>query len=93
MSRVLAPGVTISGSALTQLVAAAAESVEGVRVRRPRRGLDLGEDGRLELGLGVRYGLVLPECARAVQERVANALVTMCDLTPAGIDVTVEELD
>ena len=33
----LAPGVTVSDAAFAQLVVRAAEQVEGVRVRRPKR--------------------------------------------------------
>ena len=70
----------------------AAEQVDGVRVRKPRRGVELAE-GRLELGLAAAYGLVLPELARDVQSRVAAAVERMCGIRLAGIDVTIEELD
>ena len=33
-----------------------------------------------------------PEVARGVQERVADALGTMCDVTVTGVDVSIEEL-
>ena len=73
--------ITVTPSALAGLVIQAAEAVDGVQVRRGRRRLDidvaLGE-ARVRLELSARYGLVLPDVARDVQERVADALVTMC---------------
>jgi uncharacterized alkaline shock family protein YloU len=87
--------VTVSDSVLTQIAVRAAESVDAVRVRRPRRNVDVTlEDGRVRasLSLAVRRGTVLPETARAVQERVADALGRMCDATVEGIDVVVEEI-
>ena len=88
--------ITIPPGTLAQIVQSAAESVDGVRVRRPRRALELevtGARARVALELRVRYGLVLPELARSVQERVAGALGTMCGLDVEAIDVAVEELD
>ena len=96
MAHELAAGVTVSDAALQQIVVHAAGSVDGARVRRPRRGLEIGvADGRarVELELTARYDTVLPELARAVQERVAEALRTMCGLEPAAVDVTIEELE
>jgi uncharacterized alkaline shock family protein YloU len=69
--------IEVTAGALAQIVQRAVESVEGARVRRPRRGLDLRlEDGRarVDLELAARYGIVLPDLARDVQERVAEAL-------------------
>jgi uncharacterized alkaline shock family protein YloU len=88
--------VTIATAALTQIVLQAAEGVEGARVRRPRRHLDVEvADGRahVELELAVRYGLALPEVARDVQAGVAGALRTMCGVDITAVDVSVEELD
>ena len=88
--------IDVTGGALAQIVQRAAESVEGARVRRPRRGLDLRlEDGRarVELELAVRYGIVLPEAARDVQARVAEALEAMVDLDVEAVDVSIEELE
>ena len=81
-------GVTITDSALTQIVAAAAEQVEGARVRR--RGVAL-HDERVEVALSARYGTVLPELARDVQEQIADALATMCGLQ-VRVDVSVDEV-
>ena len=83
-------GITITDAALSQIVVGAAEQVEGVRVRR-RRGVE-PQDGRVTLSLAARYGTVLPDLARDVQTRVAEALSTMCDLR-VSVDVSIEELD
>jgi uncharacterized alkaline shock family protein YloU len=93
--RILAPGVKVTDVALTQIVVQAAQAVDGARVRRPRRHLEIAlADGeaRVALELSVAYGKVLPEVARDVQERVAAALGTMCGVTVAAVDVSVEEL-
>jgi uncharacterized alkaline shock family protein YloU len=88
--------ITVTPSALAGLVIHAAEAVDGVEVRRGRRRLDidvtLGE-ARVRLELSARYGLVLPEVAREVQERVADALATMCALRIGNVDVSVEEVE
>jgi uncharacterized alkaline shock family protein YloU len=86
--------VSITSSALGRAVAAAAERVEGVRVRRPRRGIDLaisGDRARVSLVLAARHGLVLPEAVRSVQERVAELLLATVGLG-STVDVTVEEV-
>ncbi len=93
--KTLAPGVKVTDSALTQIVVRAAEQGGGVRARRPRRHLDVEvADGsaRVALELAVTYGHVLPDVARGVQERVADALGTMCAVTVTGVDVSIEEL-
>ena len=79
----LGPGIELADAAFVALVVRAAQSVEGVRVRRPRK---------LELD-GARLGLVLPELARDVQARVHEAVETMCGIRLAGVDVTIEVLD
>jgi uncharacterized alkaline shock family protein YloU len=88
--------ITVTPSALAGLIIQAAESVDGVQVRRGRRRLDvdvtLGEAG-VRLELSARYGLVLPEVAREVQERVADALATMCAVRIGRVDVSVEEVE
>ena len=88
--------IDVTAGALAQIVQRAVESVDGARVRRPRRGLDLRlDDGRarVELELAARYGTVLPDLARDVQERVADALSTMVDLDVEAVDVSIEELE
>jgi uncharacterized alkaline shock family protein YloU len=52
-----------------------------------------GEGARVRLELAARYGVVLPELARLVQERVAEALTTMCKVSIDAIDVSVEEVE
>ncbi|NUT55015.1 MAG: Asp23/Gls24 family envelope stress response protein [Thermoleophilia bacterium] len=88
--------VRIEGDALAGLVLSAAGLVDGARARRPRRGLDVDvSDGsvRVQLELAARYGTVLPELARRVQERVTEALRTSAGLAVERVDVTIEELD
>jgi uncharacterized alkaline shock family protein YloU len=88
--------ITITPAALTQVVVRAAEGTAGAHVRRPRRGLEIElEDGhaRVELELAARFGLVLPDLARDVQERVSGALEGMCGLVVDAVDVSVEELE
>ena len=88
--------ITVTPPALAGLVVQAAESVDGVQVRRRRRRLEidvaLGE-ARVRLELTARYGLVLPDVAREVQERVADALVTMCGVSIGSVDISVEEVE
>jgi uncharacterized alkaline shock family protein YloU len=88
--------ITVTPSALQSLVAQAGDSVEGARVRRGRRRLEIDVSAghahvRLELSAG--YGAILPQVARAVQEEVAAALATMCAVEVDGIDVFVEEIE
>jgi uncharacterized alkaline shock family protein YloU len=88
--------INVTPSALEQIVQRAAETVEGARVRRPRRGLDLRvDDGRVqvEVELAAGYGIVLPDLARDVQERIAEALATMVELDVQSVDVSIEELE
>ena len=87
--------IRIEGDALSALVITAAELVDGARVRRPRRGLDVsvtGERATIELELAARYGTVLPALAREVQESVSAALLGSAGLA-AAVDVSIEELD
>jgi uncharacterized alkaline shock family protein YloU len=87
--------IRIEGDALSALVITAAESVDGARVRRPRRGLDVsvaGEKATIELELAARYGASLPSLARQVQASVAAALHESAGLA-AAVDVSIEELD
>ena len=88
--------ITVTAGALTRLVADAAELVDGARVRRRRRGLEvLQANGRatVSLELAARYGAVLPGLAHEVQERVAAALAEMCGLEVDCVDVTIEEIE
>jgi uncharacterized alkaline shock family protein YloU len=88
--------ITLTPSALAGLVTHAAEAIEGVQVRRGRCRLEVGfADGtaRVRLELTARYGVVLPELARRVQERVTEALATMCRIRVEAVDVSVEEVE
>lgn len=88
--------ITITPAALTQIVVRAAEQAEGARLRRPRRGLEIElENGhvRVELELAARFGVVLPDLAREVQERVSGALGGMCSLVVDAVHVSIEELE
>jgi uncharacterized alkaline shock family protein YloU len=88
--------ITVTPPALAGLVVQAAEAVDGVQVRRGRRRLEIDvalDEARVRLELTARYGLVLPEVARDVQERVADALATMCALQIGSVDVSVEEVE
>jgi len=92
------PGGTIriEGDALAALVVAAAEHVDGARVRRPRRGLSVAiADGRarVELELAVRYGASLPELGASVQQAVSEALRRSAGLEVDAVDVSIEELE
>ncbi len=81
--------ITLVPAALTQLVVAAAESVEAARVRRPKRTVQV-EHGTVSLGLAVAHGASLLEVAREVQERVAAAVSATCGLEVEAVDVVVE---
>ena len=87
--------ITVTPGALARLVIRAAEAVDGAEVRRGRRRLDIDVregDARVRLELNARYGAVLPELARSVQEQVADALATMCGVNVEAVDVSVEEI-
>lgn len=86
--------ITITPSALAELVSRAAETVDGGEVRHGRRRLDIDTSegsARVRLELTVRYGVVLPELARNVQQRVTDALASMCGVVQ-GVDVSMEEV-
>jgi uncharacterized alkaline shock family protein YloU len=88
--------IAVTAPVLASLVTKAAEEVDGARVRRGRRRLEIDvtrERARVRLELAARYGVVLPELAHRVQERVAEALTTMCRVKIEAIDVSVEEVE
>jgi uncharacterized alkaline shock family protein YloU len=88
--------ITVPSDVLSEIVARSVGRVDGVRLRRRRRGIDVDvTDGRarVSLELAVRFGLVLPEVARQVQEEVGAALRALCGLEPEAVDVSIEELD
>ena len=87
--------ISITPAALQQLIAHAAEAVDGVRVRRLKRGLEVQlADGRCRVSLEVTatYGTQLAEVGEAVQEHVAEALRRMLEVEVDAVDVAVEEL-
>jgi uncharacterized alkaline shock family protein YloU len=93
--RSAAGSVTVTAAALSRLVAQAVSSVDGARLRRPRRGLEIRHaDGRasVTLELSVRHGGAMPELARAVQERVAEALARTGGFEVERVDVEIEEV-
>jgi uncharacterized alkaline shock family protein YloU len=81
--------ITVPDAVLVEIAARAAESVDGVQVRR-RRVVDL-DGGAVRLGLAARRGDPLASVGERVQEQVAAAFRAMCalDLT---VDVAIEEL-
>jgi uncharacterized alkaline shock family protein YloU len=91
-----AGSIRIDGGALAALVIAAAERVDGARVPRPRRGLDVVvSEGKahVELELAAPYGTVLPGLGLEVQASVAGVLRDSAGLVVDGVDVSIQELD
>jgi uncharacterized alkaline shock family protein YloU len=87
--------ITVTAGALTRLVAHAAQEVEGVRVRRPKRAVEVSwaeERASVSLGLSARYGEPLPGLAHAVQERVADAVAGVSGLEVERVDVEIDEV-
>jgi uncharacterized alkaline shock family protein YloU len=81
--------VTVPDSALVQIAVRAAESVEGIRVRRKRSVDAEGRIARLEVS--VHGNEPLTGAGEAVQLAVSRALATMCGIDVA-VDVAIEEL-
>jgi uncharacterized alkaline shock family protein YloU len=88
----------ITQDALDGAAAAAAASVDGVvvadnRLLRPRGHgavVTVAADRvRARLELACRYGVVLPDAARAVQAAVADALGCLTGLTVDAVDVEI----
>ena len=87
--------IELPSAALASLVVRAAESVPGVRVRRPRRGLEIAVDGdRAAVQVGVVGPLdgVLPDVGVRVQRSIADALRASVSLD-ASVSVVFEELE
>ena len=87
--------ITVTAAAINELVASAARSVEGVRLRRPRRAVEVRyADGRasVSLELGAMHGQPLAELAVAVQERVGDALGRVSGLEVERVDVEIAEI-
>ena len=91
--RTLADGIRLTDQVVAQIVVRAAEGVAGVKVKRPRRHLDVdiaGGEGRVSIDVTVAHGTVIPVAALDVQHRVADAVGTMCGVTVRSVDVNVE---
>ncbi len=87
--------VTVTAAALERLVVQAAQSVNGARVRRPKRSVEVDHtQGGVSVSfeLAVEAGVPVPELARAVQERVASAVAATSGLEVERVDVSVEEI-
>jgi uncharacterized alkaline shock family protein YloU len=87
--------ITVPAGTLAAVVASAAELVDGARVRRPRRSIDVEVEGgsaTVSLRVAARDGVALTELAAEVQERVAHAIERMCGVEVRSVDVAVEEL-
>jgi uncharacterized alkaline shock family protein YloU len=87
--------ISVSPAALERLVVQAAQSVDGARVRRPKRSVEVEHlDGRASVSfeLAVERGVPVPELARTVQERVAEAVAATSGLQVERVDVSVEEI-
>ena len=90
----------ISTDILARYAADAALGIDGVRglVEGPRQrqqGVKIRVDDDVvgvELHLAVEWGSNVPDVGRAVQSRVVEYLSTMADLTPATVDVIVDDI-
>jgi uncharacterized alkaline shock family protein YloU len=81
--------VTVPDDVLVAIAVRAAESVEGIRVRR-RRAVDV-EQQLVRLSVSARRGEPLLELAERAQDAVAAMLKGMCGIE-ARVDVAVGEL-
>jgi hypothetical protein len=87
--------VTVTAAALERLVVQAAQSVNGARVRRPKRSVEVDHtQGGVSVSfeLAVEAGVPVPDLAQAVQERVASAVAATSGLEVERVDVSVEEI-
>lgn len=87
--------VELTSTALASLVVRAAESVPGVRVRRPRRGLAIAVDGSratVELDVVGPLEEVLPDVGEQVQRSVGDALRVSASLE-ASVAILFEEVE
>jgi uncharacterized alkaline shock family protein YloU len=93
--RVPEGAITIAPAALERVVVRAAQTVDGARVRRPKRsvGIEHGA-GRASVSfeVAVEHGVSVPRLARALQERVSEAVAATSGLVVERVDVYVEEI-
>lgn len=86
--------IELTSAALASLVVRAAESVPGVRARRPRRGLTIGVEGShasVEIEVVGPLDGVLPDVGEQVQRAIADAVHASAGLDVA-VSVVFEEL-
>jgi uncharacterized alkaline shock family protein YloU len=87
--------ITVAAVALDRVVVRAAESVQGARVRRPKRSVDVAHGAgfaSVSFELAIEQGVPVPELARTVQERVADAVAATSGLDVERVEVTVAEI-
>jgi hypothetical protein len=86
--------IELTGAALASLVVRAAESVPGVRVRRPRRALDVAIDGssaHVAVGMTGPLDGILTDVGESAQRAIAEAVGAATGLA-VSVDVSFEEL-
>ena len=86
--------VTIPAATVAAPIKTAAEAVAGARIRHRRHVEVQADETRVHVSieLAARFGTTLPGLARGVQERVRDALETMCGVTVDAVDVAIEEV-
>lgn len=86
--------IAVERQALAKVVQDAVDGIGGARTVRSRGTLhvEVAEDGAAsaEVSLSAPYGAVLPELARRVQGRIAEAMRVTLGTTDVRVDVTVE---
>jgi uncharacterized alkaline shock family protein YloU len=86
--------IELTGGTLASVVARAAESVPGVRVRRPRRGVDVAVDGSsadVVVRMTGPLDGILTEVGESAQHAIADVVGAMTGLA-VSVDITFEEL-
>ncbi len=82
--------MTIAPDVLGRYAADAAAEVPGVHTKQ-RRGARIA-GGEVEVHLVVDYGADIPQVAAEVQRHVIDYLKRMADLTPAAVNVIVDDV-
>jgi len=80
----------ISPEVLARYAADAAAEVEGVHTKQRRGARVTG--GEVEVHVVVDYGANIPRVADEVQKRVIDYLHQMADVTPAVVNVVVDDV-
>jgi uncharacterized alkaline shock family protein YloU len=86
--------IELTGAALASLVVRAAESVPGIRIRRPRRGVAVaieGSSAHVAVAMNGPLDGILTDVGEAAQRAIADVLGAMTGLA-VSVDVTFEEL-